>query len=245
MKNQYFGDNRDLFKYDLVYFLMRNIIPFCYFTFIPMLTKDDNRRHGDERDRSKARAGTQNTELLKFLDKYNHRNKRDITQIEGYFIPRGFQTKICPEVFENRNRAVYFQKIETELSDRSLILIDPDNGLQIKSSNKRHVLYCELKQLFGKMDNDSLIMVYQHFPRVNHGEYLLTRTTQIRSNLDIAPLFITDNQIIFFLVVKNQGLRESLRSALHVYKSQYPKLQTGPSESYPSKYASQSHSPIP
>lgn len=48
MKNQYFGDNRDLFKYDLVH----KIINARYaglpkrFTFIPMLTENDNTKQG-------------------------------------------------------------------------------------------------------------------------------------------------------------------------------------------------------
>ena len=45
MKNQYFGDNRDLFKYDLVHTIIRARhagLP-SRFTFIPMLTKDEKR----------------------------------------------------------------------------------------------------------------------------------------------------------------------------------------------------------
>jgi len=39
MKNQYFGDINDFFKYDLVLSLIEKIENFKCFTLIPMLTK--------------------------------------------------------------------------------------------------------------------------------------------------------------------------------------------------------------
>ena len=46
MKNQYFGDRNDFFKYDLVLSLMEKIENLKCFTFIPMLTEDDSSRDG-------------------------------------------------------------------------------------------------------------------------------------------------------------------------------------------------------
>ena len=40
MKNQYFGDNRDLFKYDLFLKIIQKTDSVNRFTFIPMLTPD-------------------------------------------------------------------------------------------------------------------------------------------------------------------------------------------------------------
>jgi len=44
MKNQYFGDRNDFFKYDLVLNLIEKIVNLKCFTFIPMLTEDDDSR---------------------------------------------------------------------------------------------------------------------------------------------------------------------------------------------------------
>ena len=46
MKNQYFGDRNDFFKYDLVLSLIEKIENLKCFTFIPMLTKDDGSSDG-------------------------------------------------------------------------------------------------------------------------------------------------------------------------------------------------------
>ena len=68
MKNQYFGDNRDLFKYDLVL----NIIQAGLvnrFSFIPMITGDDNTGHGQKYNRDKAKAGKENKALMDVIYK--------------------------------------------------------------------------------------------------------------------------------------------------------------------------------
>ena len=55
MKDQWFGDDRDLFKYDLIYTVThtkRVGLP-GHFTFIPMLTNDDSQR-------KKGKPGTNN-----------------------------------------------------------------------------------------------------------------------------------------------------------------------------------------
>ena len=42
MNRQFFGDTRDLFKYDLVRHVMKALPVFDSFTFIPMLTEEDD-----------------------------------------------------------------------------------------------------------------------------------------------------------------------------------------------------------
>ncbi|MCJ2670040.1 MAG: hypothetical protein LN416_05970, partial [Candidatus Thermoplasmatota archaeon] len=58
MKNQYFGDTRDLFKYDLVLELLLGT-ELRRFTFIPMLTRDEESSDGGKTDYGNATAGTQ------------------------------------------------------------------------------------------------------------------------------------------------------------------------------------------
>lgn len=93
MKNQYFGDNRDLFKYDLILHIIQAGLV-NRFIFIPMLTPDvpsskSTKREGEQRDRSKAKAGRGNSDLVTFLDKFADRSKRDIKQLRGFFKKQG------------------------------------------------------------------------------------------------------------------------------------------------------------
>ncbi len=88
MKNQYFGDLRDLFKYDLIESIMEGINKLQRFTFIPMLTEyDPNVGDGNKRNFKRAvknvRPGTKNEELMTFLFRYTEiePDKRDFREI--------------------------------------------------------------------------------------------------------------------------------------------------------------------
>ncbi|OGC89408.1 MAG: hypothetical protein A2142_08065 [candidate division Zixibacteria bacterium RBG_16_48_11] len=232
MKNQYFGDNRDLFKYDLVCHLMRNITHLRCFTFIPMLTENDDKGYGKERDRSKARAGTENTELKEFLDKFYDESKRDVTRIKDYFSIKGIRMRMYKEsvTLGSDNRETYFRNIEPGFLTQSLVLVDPDIGLGFNNPDKEHLTYYEARELFEKMDNSSILMIYQHFPRKIHRQCVKDWMREFSKEVVVLPLFISDNRIIFFLIAKDPGLKEKLHESLLKYKERYQKLRTDQSE---------------
>lgn len=147
MRNQFFGDVRDLFKYDLITWLVQNIEGIDRFTFIPMLTADDSRGHERKTDYAEAKAGNKNEELVNLLRECVDGNRRDIREIKPYFLSRGIEAVIYGEesLFTHGKRAEYFRGIGDSLLRRSLVFLDPDNGLEVKNSNKRHLLYEELK----------------------------------------------------------------------------------------------------
>lgn len=239
MKNQYFGDNRDLFKYDLITEIMLGINSLEYFTFIPMLTKNDEKNDGNMRDFEKAKAGTENNDLKKCLEKYGKncdKNLRDFRNIRRYFDLKEIKLNIykenSTEYFEHRIRAEYF-KIENlkKFLSNPLIFIDPDNGLQIKNTkSNKHLLYSEVKDIYEHMDENSILMIYQHFPRARYKykEY----TPEGRSNalkekvgMRYQPTYISDNEIIFFLLAKNNKMNNELAKVVAKYGESYEKLK--------------------
>ena len=84
MKNQYFGDIRDLFKYDLIEHLMDHL-HHKRFGFIAMLTKDDHTAHGLKRNYRTAKAGSANEDLIRFLEQNSSAQKKDFTRIKKYY----------------------------------------------------------------------------------------------------------------------------------------------------------------
>jgi hypothetical protein len=238
MKNQYFGDNRDLFKYDFITEIMLSINSLKHFTFIPMLTENDKKNDGNMRDFETAKAGKKNDVLKACLKKYGEncdKNLRDFRNIRRYFESKQINLNIYKEnsneCFEHRIRAEYF-KIENlkKFLSNSLIFIDPDNGLQIKNTkSNKHLLYSEVKDLYEHMDDNSILMIYQHFPRARYKypEY----TPKGRSNelkekvgMQYLPIHISDNEIIFFLLAKNDKMKNELAKVVAIYKETYEKL---------------------
>ncbi len=223
MKNQYFGDNRDLFNYDLVMQIMRAGLV-DHFTFIPMLTKPDNTKHGGKTDRTKAKAGTKNKELMNFLDKCVREGRRNIKELEGFFQKEAIRMTIYAKdkYFTREHRQEYFKQIGDGLLRKSLIFVDPDKGLEVKNSTEQHILYSEVKDLYRRMDKSSVLMIAQFFPRQPRQEYLNWRCEELKEKITSDwPICIDDGDIIFFFLTKNQTLEESLIKVIKVYMECY------------------------
>lgn len=224
MKNQFFGDNKDLFTYDLIYHIMQSGLV-NHFTFIPMLTGNNKKGHGAKYNRGKVKVGTRNKELMSFLDRCVRENKRDIRQLESFFA--GYRIKMTiysgeDGYFSHRQRWEYFAQIGDELLSKSLIFVDPDVGLEVTHSGEEHLLYDEVKSLYERMDEDSILMLFQHFPRVEHHEYLHRRAEELTKKVSgESPISIDDNEIIFFFLTKNETLEHSLTHLIKDYAESY------------------------
>lgn len=229
MKNQYYGDVRDLFKYDLAAFLIRNINYIEHFTFIPMLTPNDGKEHGQKLDYDKAKAGTENKQLRAFLMSCTKKGRRDIREIKKYFASIDIDMTIYKErdLFSHKIRNEYFKDIGDELLSKSLVLLDPDNGMEVKTSNLRHVLLGEIEDLYDRMSSNSVLMVYQHFPRAERYGYIQKRSEALRDLTGEFPAYISDNEIAFFFLTKKSAIRRRLSRALADYHKTYNQLEVG------------------
>lgn len=228
MKNQFFGDNRDLLKYDLILSVVNGVDQIEQFTFIPMLTEDSG-DHGNQIDRRIARAGYNNIKLINYLDKCIKNNKRNIIEIKRYYKNEGVRSFIYREneYFQHSSRVNYFSNIPITYLRKSLILVDPDNGLEIKHSDEKHIFYSEINDLYGRMNKNSILMIFQFFPRQKRDEYIRRRVSELRDITGNMPRYISDNVIIFFFLTKNDGTKNKLFELLKDYASQYERLFFG------------------
>ena len=134
--------------------------------------------------------------------------------------------------FSHLQRDKYFKQIENELPLKSLIFVDPDIGLEIKSkkSSQKHIRYSEVKGLYEGMDKNSVLMVYQHYPRMrtqnNIKEHFSQRSEILMEITGDLPIYIDDNEIRFFFLTRGKSIRNSLGKILRDYRSIYPKLTT-------------------
>jgi hypothetical protein len=235
VKNQYFGDTRDLFKYDLILELLVKNDFLERFTFIPMLTKDTQALHGGRTNYNHARAGTQREELRSFLARCIVENTRNIRELEGFFkskLPRKIDFTIYRKnrYFSHEARARYFSEIGKRLLSRSAILIDPDVGLEVKSMRGRqqnYVAYTEVELLFDRMDRNSVLIVFQFIPRVKRGRYFSQIGRKLKKSLDSSSvLYISDSQVVFFLLTKDMDVQRQVMNTINEYRRTY-KLTAG------------------
>ena len=231
MNNQCFGDNRDLFKYDLIFQIIKRGLV-SHFIFIPMLTPNipankTTKREGEQRNRCKAKAGWKNNDLRIFLDKFQDKDKRDIRELAGFFKEQGIETTIyCgkDKYFSRTRGEAYFKQIRTELLQKSLVFVDPDIGLEVNKLTEKHIRYDEIENLYKRMGESSILMIFQYIPYVQRGNYFLEVSKKLKEKIGNLPIYISDNQIVFFFLTKNKSIRESLAKIINKYREIYPNL---------------------
>jgi hypothetical protein len=236
MNHRYFGDTRDLFKFDLVRHIMKSLPELEGFTFVPMLTETNdtkNRKSARYNDLDTAyrsgKAGSQNRELKDHLERLQEISD-DVEYLDGivtYFTREKIRIDITGrQKFTSRNQDSYFRSIFEAFPGNSLIFLDPDTGISESKADQKHVLLADIKKIYDHMDQGSVLMIYQHFPRVNHEKYVRRLCTQLEECTGSGTVIITDNEIVFFLLAKNQKLESRLRNTLECYADTYPGLGT-------------------
>src|SRR5215471_3172019 len=149
VKNQYFGDRRDLLKYDLLLTLVESHGA-GRLTFIPMLTPNDDSREGrlSQTDRRGHRAA-----LFDFLKESIARGDRDVRQLRQFMSSFGvdFMAYRDDAWFVHGDRGEYFDALPDEYLRGSVIFIDPDIGLETNTwkyrdgrGPEKYLLYPEL-----------------------------------------------------------------------------------------------------
>lgn len=229
MKNQYFGDIRDLFKFDLYDSLVSNV-PFHHLFYLPMLTPNDSTLHGEHRNYEMAPAGTRNNDLITFFRSHAaQRDRRDVRHIEDYFISKNQMIHIYDNAgatwFKHQGRERYFAEIPPNELSKSLILVDPDVGLEPRTSDDRHIRYFELFYLFEKMNQDSVLMLFQFLNPTRRMNRAMIERRKLAELFDGMPLAIADNNVVFLLIGKSRELKDSLSMVLDSYTSIYSKLE--------------------
>lgn len=234
MNRTYFGDTRDLFKFDLVRHIMKAVPAFESFTFVPMLTGTAGGsvgKKGMKKDLAKAKkagkAGSQNRDLVdrmaclqEMADDLDY-----FQQIADYFRSERIPAHIFSEQeFSHQERNRYFEQILPRLPRKALIVLDPDTGLEEGKPTEKNLLFSEVKRITEKMDSRSALLIYQHFPRTKQETYVYNRCSRLSDFTGTEPLTIADNETLFFLLVKNPQLREDMEEVLERYANSYPAL---------------------
>jgi len=232
MKNQYFGDIRDLFKYDLIQNIVAQskILKRCI--WVPMLTPNDESLHGERRSRPKA--GWDNQELKAFLDNYDKRkSERNIAHLQSvrfFREPRVLvfslhreRGEFLPD-FNHSSRRSYFAQVEGALRPNTLLFLDPDTGIETPSNHlpERHVRRPEIADVHSAMDASSVLMIYQHIPMVQRPEFFRDVSQSIVQERHLQPLYVSDNEIAFFFLSKAPDVRQELSGLLRAYAAEYP-----------------------
>ena len=131
--------------------------------------------------------------------------------------------------FQDNNRMAYWEKFNAILPIKNaFIFIDPDTGLetgspayQKKQGREKYLLNNELSQLVDRMDNTSVLIIYQHLSRNrnDHDAGVQKKTEQaIRAaHEDVLVCAYRENDLSFLFVMKTQEQYQDVFRILNEY----------------------------
>jgi hypothetical protein len=233
---KYFGDSRDYFKYDLITAILEDRFLDTY-TFIPMLTdhRDDN-----EGNKKPAARGDKSPKLYNFIVTCEGRT---LDHWETWLTPHVLRyntLRPADEIFfRDECRVAYWQEFRPLVEvDKALVFIDPDTGLQTGTSSYRkrmgpekYILDRELKDIYGRLQRESIVMVYQHLPRNKRSHGDATRKKLAQAQFVCQSSFACayrEDDLAFVLIAKCEHIFERMRDLLIRYyarsKDRYKEL---------------------
>jgi hypothetical protein len=228
VKNQYFGDTRDLFKYDLALRVIEGSPSIRAFTFLPMLTPDDGTNQGSRVDHRRAAAGFHNHALVRHLEECVREGRRDIREVIPCFGRGGSRVHLHGGRFTHGQRASYFRSVPGPWLRDALVLLDPDVGLQVSRPTGKHLLLTEVGDLLSRMTGSSVLMVFQYFPRVSRALYLERRIRELDGIAPLGTAAIADSLVAFFFIARERGIMGRVEEVLAGYREEYRTLRLAP-----------------
>jgi hypothetical protein len=171
MKNQYFGDRRDLIKYDLLLELMARTPSLTRLVNIPMLTPDDRTNEGRT---PLGQAGNHRADLHQFLASWAHKEGKGIRELQTLFRNCSFEYSPYRDdaYFKGAEREEYFQGVPQEWLESSLVFLDPDIGLETRTEAymgrkgiEKYLFWRDLRTVVTRANGNVLVVVYQHLQR--------------------------------------------------------------------------------
>ncbi|HQK94493.1 MAG TPA: hypothetical protein PLD23_13355 [Armatimonadota bacterium] len=166
MKDQYFGDRRDFWKYDLLMELAERAVGHPRLTILPMLTRDDGSAEGKL---TSYPVGGRRSELREFLWGGVKDGRRSLPRLHCFFDPIGWDLALHDhEWLPGERSGDYFASLPTRLAADAVVFIDPDIGLvpekRAPSAGNRpkYVSYDQAGGVFRLLRGTSVLVIYQH-----------------------------------------------------------------------------------
>jgi hypothetical protein len=178
VKHQFFADERDFLKYDLWMELADHLSEKPRLTFIPMFTGPDGTKQGGKTNYLVAKRRKC---LYHFLQLCLCEKRRAITELRQFFESGASRAYVYHayrdgrrkdrDHFKVEKREEYFKNIRGKWLSDSVVLIDPDTGLETegpywRKRPERYAKYADIRMVVKRAKGNSALVVVQ-FPQRN------------------------------------------------------------------------------
>jgi len=220
MKHQYFGDVNDYRKYGLLRALVEASglrLGVCW-----LLTAADGRPDGEFRQYLE-RPGQWRRHDPALYDALQRLREPEVVRDVGHADTWGvlpgakFFADLLEDTVTQRNG--YFLRAWEALADCPLLFLDPDNGLEVKSTRRgnagssKFVYWEEVEEAYRRGHS---LVIYQHWPRAERQAYTSRLVAECRSRLEGARVDTFATAHVLFLLVARPEHAAGFERAHHL-----------------------------
>jgi len=231
VKDQYFTDRRDFFKWEFLEDVFDGIPELATFANLPMWTPPDDSREGQQQPYS---CGERRRALFDFLSALRTPG-RSALEIRKYFQNKRVAYYANERSYCYASRDEYFDSVPDSALRKALVFFDPDIGLASgtmaymrRRGVDKYLFDDSVKSVAGR-STDALFIVYQHLQRDKrqHPANLSERCRRLRElvGCDFSA-FLHDGEVAFLAAAKQAELRDKLSGVIVAHAEKHG-LQCG------------------
>jgi len=212
MKDQYFGDINDYRKYGLLRVITASSGLRLLFAW--MLTPDDGSTDGKFISYLAEPSEWQDFDLELFWqlkDLLESGAKREVGMIELSCLlgNAGYFSEVVPD--QRPGREQWFDSLQTEAAAYDLVFLDPDNGLEVKSTplgKKNSAKFLYWLEVEGLWASGKSLLIYQHFIRENRQKFVRRMLQSLASyTLGSAVTAFATPHVVFLMTLQPEHQR--------------------------------------
>ncbi len=198
MKDQYFGDFGDYQKVSLLQKLNRTglkVTTYWMKTLDDMSTDGKHITYLEKPSLWRSYEG----EIFDFLNEKIKSKKRLLSHIENSPYCKGIHF-IGDHIENPLVRDVILKRICAD-NTQDIIFFDPDNGIEVASTNKKNLhKYVTWNEIIKTFNSGKSVLVYQHFSRSNREVFIANKMKEIKQHADALVLSLKVKHSVYFFI---------------------------------------------
>jgi len=189
-----------------------------------MKTQDDSGRDGKKTGYLSKPQNWRSFDLtiFDFIKRHMDKGERSLALYEKSAHANGIQF-VNDHIENYQGRPELLDRIRNDKKS-NMIFFDPDNGIEVKSTNSntvhKYVLWSEVGTAFN---SNKSVLIYQHFPRKKRGVFIEEMFKKMRGRLSTDVFAIKVKHSVYFLLAQKSHILK-IRKSITAYQNMWGSL---------------------